>query len=117
VLAILAGFTRYCHVERLRNDAACAALLGLTKVVSDESLRRGLKRCDEARLDAWLSRHERESYGPLLQHGYVMDIDNTVKCIFGHQEGAEVGYNPQKPGRRDGIVTISTSAGTQNLVK
>jgi len=36
VLAILAGFTRYCHVERLRNDAACAALLGLTKVVSDE---------------------------------------------------------------------------------
>ena len=99
VLAILAGFTRYCHVERLRNDAACAALLGLTKVVSDESLRRGLKRCEEARLDAWLSRHERESYEPLLQYDYVMDLDNTVKCIFGHQEGAEVGYNPQKPGR------------------
>ena len=36
MLAILAGFTRYCHVERLRNDTACAALLGLTKVVSDE---------------------------------------------------------------------------------
>ena len=35
---------------------------------------------------------EGESYEPLLQHDYVMDIDNTVKCIFGHQEGAEVGY-------------------------
>lgn len=51
VLAILADFTRYCHVERLRNDTACAALLGLTKVVSDESLRRGLKRCEEASPD------------------------------------------------------------------
>ena len=57
VLAILAGFTRYCHIERLRNDAACAALLGLTKIVSDESLRRGLKKCDEATLDSWLARH------------------------------------------------------------
>ena len=99
VLAILAGFTRYCHIERLRRDAACAALLGLTKIVSDESLRRGLKKCDEATLDSWLARHERESCEPLLQYDYVMDVDNSVKCIFGHQEGAELGYNPQKPGR------------------
>jgi len=99
VLAILVGFTRYCHIERLRRDAACAALLGLTKIVSDESLRRGLKKCDEATLDSWLARHERESCEPLLQYDYVMDVDNSVKCIFGHQEGAELGYNPQKPGR------------------
>ena len=55
---------------------------------------RGLKRCDEARLDAWLARHERESCGPLLQYDYVMDVDNSVKCVFGRQEGAELGYNP-----------------------
>jgi hypothetical protein len=29
----------------------------------------------------------------------VLDIDNTVKPLYGHQEGAELGYNPQKPGR------------------
>ena len=99
VLAILAGHTRYCHIERLRNDAACAALLGLTKVVSDESLRRALKNCGGARLGGWLARHERESYEPLLQHDYVIDVDNSVKCVYGRQEGAELGYNPQKPGR------------------
>ena len=35
----------------------------------------------------------------MLRFAYVIDIDNTVKPIFGHQEGTELGYNPQKPGR------------------
>ena len=26
-------------------------------------------------------------------------MDSTVKTLYGHQEGAEVGYNPHKPGR------------------
>ena len=29
----------------------------------------------------------------------VLDLDATVKPLYGHQEGAEVGYNPLKPGR------------------
>ena len=29
----------------------------------------------------------------------ILDIDNTVKPIYGHQEGAGLGYNPMKPGR------------------
>ena len=99
VLAILAGLRRYCHIGRLRNDTACMELLGLTKIVSDESVRRALKRCDEAELEAWLSRHEREVIESLLQYAYVLDIDNSVKPIYGHQEGAELGYNPEKPGR------------------
>ena len=99
VLAILAGFRRYRHIERIRNDTACAELLGMTKVMSDESVRRVLKNCDEAMLDAWLTRHEREVTESLLQFAYVLDVDNTVKTVYGHQEGAELGYNPHKPGR------------------
>ena len=99
VLAILAGFRRYCHIERIRNDTACAGLLGMSKVMSDESVRRALKKCDEARLDAWLTRHEREVTESLLQFAYVLDVDNTVKTTYGRQEGAEPGYNPHKPGR------------------
>jgi Transposase DDE domain group 1 len=29
----------------------------------------------------------------------VLDIDSTIKPLYGHQEGAMVGYNPHKPGR------------------
>jgi hypothetical protein len=36
---------------------------------------------------------------PLLGEPWVLDIDTTVKLLYGHQQGAVVGYNPQKPGR------------------
>jgi hypothetical protein len=29
----------------------------------------------------------------------MLDMDSTVKTVYRHQEGAEVGYNPHKPGR------------------
>jgi hypothetical protein len=36
---------------------------------------------------------------PLLTEPWILDVDVTVKPLYGHQEGAEVGYNPHKPGR------------------
>ena len=99
VLAIVCGFTRYVHINRLRNDTVLAALLGLGRIVCEDSVRRALKSADGRELDAWLARHERDVFDKLLSYQYIIDIDNTVKPIFGHQEGAELGYNPQKPGR------------------
>ena len=29
---------------------------------------------------------------------FVIDVDSTVKTVYGNQEGASVGYNPHKPG-------------------
>ena len=40
VLAIVCGFTRYVHINRLRNDTALAALLGLGRIVCEDSVRR-----------------------------------------------------------------------------
>ena len=36
---------------------------------------------------------------PLLAEPWILDIDTTVKPLYGHQEGAVIGYNPKKPGR------------------
>ncbi|MHB1780641.1 hypothetical protein [Acidithiobacillus sp.] len=35
---------------------------------------------------------------PVTPRGFL-DIDTAVKPLFGHQEGAVVGYNHHKPGR------------------
>ena len=40
VLAIVCGFTRYVPITRLRNDTALAALLGLGRIVCEDSVRR-----------------------------------------------------------------------------
>ncbi len=34
-----------------------------------------------------------------MRQPWILDLDVTVKPIYGQQEGAEVGYNPHKPGR------------------
>jgi len=35
----------------------------------------------------------------LLFEPWILDIDSSVKPLYGNQEGAEIGYNPTKPGR------------------
>jgi hypothetical protein len=34
-----------------------------------------------------------------LSEPWILDVDTTVKPLYGHQEGAVVSYNPHKPGR------------------
>jgi hypothetical protein len=62
-------------------------------------VRRGFGKIDAAAGETWLHRHLRETVEPLLSEPWVMDCDTTVKPLYGHQEGAVVGYNPHKPGR------------------
>ena len=30
---------------------------------------------------------------------WILDVDTTIKPLYGHQEEAVLGYNPKKPGR------------------
>lgn len=99
ILSILNGQTRYAHINALRGERVGAEMLGVSKVVSEDSVRGALKRSTPEEWDSWLTIQERAVYEPLLTEDYVLDIDNTVKPLYGHQEGAELGYNPQKPGR------------------
>jgi hypothetical protein len=99
LLSVLAGHRRYAHVTALRCDPVNPPLLGMRKVVSEDSVRRGLEKIGEAKGVAWLRTHLEYCTAPLLGEPWVLDIDTTIKPLYGHQEGAEVGYNPHKPGR------------------
>ena len=99
MLAMLAGAKRYAHIAAVRGDAVLPELLGMTKVVSEDSVRRAFKAIDEEEGAAWLRGHLAYCVEPLLAEPWVLDVDTTIKPLFGHQEGAELGYNPKKPGR------------------
>jgi hypothetical protein len=47
----------------------------------------------------WIARQAKPMWGA-LPDPIVLDWDSTVQPKYGHQEGAKVGYNPGKPGRR-----------------
>jgi len=104
LLTVLSGHHRYAHVSALRGDRVNPPLLGMGQVVCEDSVRRALAKgrgqpAAEAAVARWQQRHLRESYGPLLSVPWILDIDSTIKTIYGHQEGAQVGYNPHKRGR------------------
>ena len=99
VLAVLAGHWRYAHINSIRNDGINPALLGMTKVASEDSVRRSMKGIDEVASGAWMKVHLKASYDPLLLEPWILDVDTTVKPLYGHQQDAKVGYNPTKPGR------------------
>jgi hypothetical protein len=99
VLAILSGACRYAHVTALRGDRVNPSGLGMEKVVSEDSLRRAFQGEEPGRLADWQTSALLATCAPALEHPWIADLDVTVKPIYGHQEGAEVGYNPQKPGR------------------
>ena len=99
LLSVLSGHNRYAHMGGLRHDGVNGKLLGMSKIVSDDSARRALCKIDETESRAWLETHLQASYLPLLETPWILDLDATIKPIYGHQEGAVIGYNPKKPGR------------------
>ncbi len=117
MLSILDGQRRYAHITGLRGDAVAPEILGMTQIISEESLRRALKHLapcvDEARSDEDRAEREvqlakstasmdaalKDSIREALGTDWILEGDTTVKVLYGHQAGAEIGYNPTKPGR------------------
>ena len=71
----------------------------MRKVCSEDAVRRGLAKIGEAKGLPWLQNHLDHCTTPLLSEPWVLDMDSTVKILYGHQEGPEIGYDPHKPGR------------------
>jgi hypothetical protein len=99
MLAMLAGHKRYAHITALRGDAVAAQALGMGRIVSEDALRRAMERIDEAASTAWMRPSLMHSVREALDRPWVLDIDASIKPLYGRQEGAEVGYNPAKPMR------------------
>lgn len=117
LLSILDGQRRYAHVTGLRGDEVAPQILGMNKIISDESLRRALAHLaphqlqrgrEEERIrraaqlkrsTVWMDTALGESVQEALNTPWILDCDTTIKVLYGHQDGAEVSYNPKKPGR------------------
>ncbi len=97
ILSILAGHHRYAHINGLRFDAVNPALLGMSKVMSEDCVRRAMKKMDSKDAAQWLSKQMLACWEPLLCNDWILDIDTTVKTVYGYNNST--GYNPHKPGR------------------
>lgn len=122
LLGILAGQDRYAHIGTLRGDGVAPEVLGMGKIIGDDSLRRALaaiapapkaghngeeraaQQAQALQAEQWMQAQLRHSIAQVTQTGWILDCDTTVKVLYGHQDGAVVSYNPQKPGRPSHII-------------
>lgn len=104
LLLILAGHTRYAHLTNLMGDTVNSRLLGMTKVISDDSARRALYKIDEADGIRWLQDHLYRFYSPLLSQPWILDTDVTVNRCMVSRRGLSSVITP----RNRGVLHIPT---------
>ena len=83
-------------------------MLEMRAIPSEDSIRAALSKLvgaeqapEESRASSslWLDACFEQLSGNVLDVPWVLDVDVTVKPLYGKQEGAVLGYNPSKPGR------------------
>ncbi len=57
LLSTLAGHSSYAHVTSIRNDKVNPSLLGMTKIYSEDSVRRSFQNEEHIPVENWLKKH------------------------------------------------------------
>jgi hypothetical protein len=75
-LSVLAGHWRYAHMTTVRCDPVNPPLLGMTQVVSEDAVRRGLDKIDEEAGESWVQGHLDYTTRPLIDgEAVVLGVD------------------------------------------
>jgi hypothetical protein len=102
--ALIAGLRRINKTELLQYNGAFLDLLGLDRFPNETTLRRFLQRMAPQAIRQLVSLHDqlRDQLWavPQAPSSVILDLDSVVLTLYGHQQGAHVGYNPRKKGRR-----------------
>ncbi len=102
--AIIMGLKRINKTEILQYNGFFLEILGLSRFPDQTTLRRFLKRLSPQAIRQLVRLHDSLRaylFGlPGKPSSLIFDLDSVVIVIYGKQQGARIGYNPKKPGRR-----------------
>ncbi len=112
---LILGLGRIETTEPLRHNGVFHYLAGLPGYPEATSWRRFLQRFAQGGRNALLKLHDRWRGAMLAQPARaIFDLDSTVLTVYGHQERAEVGYNPKKRGRPSYLPLLCFEGRTQD---
>ena len=104
LFAIIMGLRRINKTEILQYNGAFLEMLGLDQFPDQTTLRRFLQRLTPASIRQLARLHDSLRAWlfalPEPRQSLILDVDSVVIVVYGHAQGAAVGYNPKKPGRR-----------------
>jgi hypothetical protein len=119
VYPIVLGLDRIETASFLRSNGTFQYLTGLPSFPDPQTLRRfllhapprfweQLHRINDRLLQNFIHR-------PHHRSRLIFDLDSTVVTVFGHQDGAEVGYNPRYRGKRSYNPLVCMEANSSDL--
>ena len=116
--AVFQGYTRFYHMEKLRNDEAYKSIHG-GNVPSEKVCRDTLALLPDNAADT-LRAVNKELLAMQARTEEVRevaaDFDDSVITVFGNQERSNVGYNPKYHGRPSYKEKVGVISGTKELV-
>ena len=102
--AIIIGLDRVNATQILQYNGAFQRIVGLDRFPDATTLRRFLRRLRPRHIRQLARLHDQLRHAlfarPRPRTSLVFDLDSVVLVVYGHAEGARVGYNPKKRGRR-----------------
>lgn len=104
MFCVILGLRRINKTDILQYNGAFLDMLGLDRFPDQSTLRRFLKRLPPGSIRQLVRLHDSLRTHlfalPRRRTSLVFDIDSSIFVIYGKAEGARVGYNPKKHGRR-----------------
>lgn len=120
IYTLIMGIGRFTNSRILKYNGSFQTLVGLRSFPDPTTLQRRLKTVPPKVIRQIVGVHDqlREKLWTKLMAGrtsLVWDLDSTVLTVYGDLEGARVGYNPTKPGRRSYHPLICTEAHSKTI--
>src|SRR5262245_24632329 len=102
--SLIAGLRRINQTEVLQYNGTFLSLLGLDRFPDQSTLRRFLQRLPIGSIRKLVRLHDQLRQElfvlPSTPSTLIFDLDSVVLTLYGQQQGARIGYNPKKKGRR-----------------
>jgi hypothetical protein len=102
--SLMAGLNRINQTQILQYNGTFLSLLGLPQFPDQTTLRRFLQRLPTRSVRRLVQLHDRLRQElfvlPRAPTTLIFDLDSVVLTLYGQQQGARIGYNPKKRGRR-----------------
>ena len=100
ILSIWCGANRFEHLEVTRFDGVLQKLFGWERMAGHRAFVRFFEKFNMEINDKVFTELYRWFFNNLKFDNYTLDFDSSVITRYGDQQGAAVGYNAKKPGRK-----------------
>lgn len=102
-LGLLCGQDRISKIEKFTYDPLVQKLLKIKDKIDEDTIINRIKRfsmCQTKQFMDLISTQSNTIHQKLGTEKDILDIDSTVQTVYGNQEGAEKGYNPENKNRK-----------------